>query len=100
MEGCPGAIFEGGLQAGESGCGSIDCEKPGTTVEARSDEEGAHGPLDFCMGLLAGFAPCGPHEFCVDGRGKLQNSKGQVLLDFFGELSTFLPLRSATIASA
>ena len=52
------------------------------------------------MGRLTGFAPCRPHEFCMGGRGKLQNSKGQVLLDFLGEPSPFLPLRSATMAIA
>jgi hypothetical protein len=30
--------------------------------------------MKFCIGLLTGFAPCTPHEFCIGGVGKFQKS--------------------------
>jgi hypothetical protein len=95
----------------ESARGGIDSEIPSTTVEGKGDEKGNseaddfcarwhQSPPTYCIRRLATFASLAPHEFCIDGSGKLQKVKGQVLLDFSGGPSPFLPLRSATIAMA
>jgi len=53
-----------------------ECQWQGATagLEGNGDEKGNLKTDGFCMGLLTGFALCGPHEFCIGGVGKFQKS--------------------------